>query len=605
VSWTRQAEAAIVSAAALRPLLVYGPWATLFALAAVLNLHDIASLDYWWHLRAGQLIHETGAVPTHDPLTYTVPGARWIDIHWLFQLGLHALHSSGGHAAVVVAQLGLVCLWLVALAPIAYRRERTWLSVGALVLMLLVAAGRLQPRPEIPSFVLLAWILSLLDRFERTPDRLVYAIVPLQLLWVNVHGLFAVGIALCAIHLVAELLRALGRSGQGLRVDRVRRLAAVTLLAVLVSLANPNGIDGALYPLQQLDMVGSAERRGAFGMLIDELQPTIGSADPIALGLFLALASLSLGSLVMNWRRVREADILLWVAFFYLALGANRNTALFAIVAAPLLVRNANEVIDARPRWKRLDASATPLALTLGLLLAVDVAIVHQFAQRGRYSAPRIGVAEGLNPIGAAEWIARTRPPAPIGHSMGDGGYLIWRLWPDYAVMSDGRLEVFGPDLLPRLQLSDPERFAALDAQYRFGAVLLNHRRLALGELVAMLQASAGWRLGYADDVSVAFVRGDSDATRWPQLDLDAPGAFAPLDGVSEGQARDRFAARAQLFVDLGRPDLSLQTWEAALARFPDLPEGQAVLAELRALAAQASVPHGARETDALATPLR
>ncbi len=594
-----------MSAASLRPILVGGLWAALFALAAALNLHDIGSLDYWWHLRAGQLISETGAVPSHDPLTYTVPGARWIDIHWLFQLGLHALHASGGHAAVVVAQLGLVCLWLVALAPIAYRRERTWLSVGALALMLLVAAGRLQPRPEIPSFVLLAWILSLLDRFDRTPDRLVYAIVPLQLLWVNVHGLFAVGIALCAIHLVAELLRSLGRSGGGLRIDRVRRLAGVTLLAVLISLANPNGLDGALYPLQQLDMVGSAERRGAFGMLIDELQPTLGSAGPLELGLFLALASLSLGSLVMNWRRVREADILLWVAFFYLALGANRNTALFAIVAATILVRNANEVIDARPRWMRLDASATPLAVVLGLLVATEVAIVRQFALRGRYSTPRIGVAEGLNPIGAADWIARTRPPAPIGHSMGDGGYLIWRLWPEYAVMSDGRLEVFGPDLLPGLQLSDPERFADLDAQYRFGAVLLNHRRLALGELVAALQTSGAWRLSYADDVSVAFVRGDSDAMRWPELDLDAPGAFAPLDTVAQWQARDRLMARAQLLLDLGRPDLATRTWEAALARFPDLSEGQAILAELRARAAQKPPPQRMREADALATPPR
>jgi hypothetical protein len=594
-----------VGAAALRRLLVYGAWAALFALAAVLNLHDIGSLDYWWHLRVGQLISESGAVPTHDPLTYTVPGARWIDIHWLHQLGLYALHATGGHRAVGLAQLGLVCLWLVALAPIGYRRERAWLSVGALALMLLVAVSRLQPRPEVPSFVLLAWILHLLDRFERRPDRLVFAIVPLQLLWVNLHGLFAVGIAVCAIALVAELIHGLGRGGGGLRMDRVGRLAALTLLAVVVSLANPNGLDGALYPLQQLDMVGSAERRGVFGMQIEELRPTLGSADPLTLGLFLGLAALSFGSMLANWRRVRESDILLWVAFFYLALGANRNVTLFAVVAAPILVRNANEAIDARPRWMRLDASAALLAVALGLLVAVDVAVARNLAQRGRFSLPGIGVAEGLNPIGAAEWIAQTRPRAPIAHGMGDGGYLIWRLWPEYAVMSDGRLEVFGPDLLPSLQPTDPERFAPLDAQYRFGTVLLNHRRVSLAGIVGALHASAEWRLAYVDDVSVVFVRNDSDALRWPALDLDAADAFDPLDAVAPAQARDRLTARAQLLLDLGRPDLSLQTWEAALARFPDLSDGQAILAELRARAAQLSPPQGARETDALATPPR
>ncbi len=137
-------------------LLVYGPWVALLVLAAALTLQDIRSLDYWWHLRAGQLIAETGAVPHHDPFTYTVPGARWIDIHWLHQLALHALFSSGGHVAVVLSQLVLVALWLAALAPIGYRRERAWLSVVALTLMLLVAASRIQARPELPSFVLLA-----------------------------------------------------------------------------------------------------------------------------------------------------------------------------------------------------------------------------------------------------------------------------------------------------------------------------------------------------------------------------------------------------------------------------------------------------------------
>ncbi len=45
---------------------------------------------------------------------------------------------------------------------------------------------------------------------------------------------------------------------------------------------------------------------------------------------------------------------------------------------------------------------------------------------------------------------------------MADGGYLIWRLWPDYRVMTDGRLEVFGAEKFVALQPSVPERFRAL-----------------------------------------------------------------------------------------------------------------------------------------------
>jgi len=581
-----------MNAAALRRLTVAAPWAALFALAAALSLQDIRSHDYWWHLRAGQLIAETGAVPRHDPFTYTAPGARWIDIHWLFQLALYPLFAYGGHAAVVLSQLVLVGLLLAALAPIGYRSERAWISVVALGLALVIVANRIQARPELPSFVLLAGILWLLDRFERVPDWRVYAIVPLQLVWVNVHGLFAVGIAVCAIALAAELLRAVGRRDEGLRVARVRRLAAVTLFAALASLANPNGLEGALYPLQQLDMVSSAERRGTFGMIIDELQPSFGVLGTLSLGLFVALAALSLGAIAANWKRVREADLLLWVAFFYLATGAARNTALFAVVAAPILVRNANEALGPWLLGSRARAAGAALATGAALLVAVDAAQGRWLARMGPATQLGLGVAEGMNPIGAAEWIAHAKPPAPIAHDMGDGGYLIWRLWPEYTVMSDGRLEVFGPELLPRLQPTDPERFAELDGEYHFGTVLLNHRHGTLGPLIRVLHSSREWRLVYADDVSLVFVRAEADPERWPALDLDAPGLFAPpADGEGEVSEQRRLSARTRLMLFLERPDLALQVWEQALLRHPDVPNGANILAGLRALVAGEALP--------------
>ena len=137
-------------------------------------------------------------------------------------------------------------------------------------------------------------------------------------------------------------------------------LCAVTVLASLACLANPNGLDGALYPLQQLDMVGSAEARGYFGRVIWELQPPFDSMHPLVLGFFLVLTAVSGAAVALNWRRVRESDVLLWVAFLYLAIGARRNVALFAIVATPILVRNANQLLGARLQSLRSRADRPP-----------------------------------------------------------------------------------------------------------------------------------------------------------------------------------------------------------------------------------------------------
>ena len=75
----------------------------------------------------------------------------------------------------------------------------------ALALLVTTACVRFLLRPDTVSLVLTAAVLALLWRDERRNDRWVFAIVPIQLLWANVHGFQAVGLALVAMALAAEL----------------------------------------------------------------------------------------------------------------------------------------------------------------------------------------------------------------------------------------------------------------------------------------------------------------------------------------------------------------------------------------------------------------
>jgi tetratricopeptide (TPR) repeat protein len=507
-------------------------------------------------------------VPRFDPYTYTIPGSRWIDIHWLHQLGLHGLYSLGGHDAVVWAKAALVVAVVAILSTIGYRRERPYLTAAAFALMLIIISDRIMPRPELPTFVCLAAVLALLERYQRRGDAWVYAIFGVQLVWVNLHGLFAVGIAICGIYLASEVLRPLLVPDQSLRRDRVRRLAAVTALAVLASFANPNFIDGALYPVQQLDMVGPVDERGTFGSIVAELVPPLGGEQPLnslALAFVFALAALSFSGMALNWRRLQGSDVLLWVAFLYLALGAKRNLSLFGLVAAPIAVRNWNEVLDARafPAWMRRGlAAATAAALAFGV---VDVARGKFFGRVGTARQPGFGVMEVFFPIAQADWIAENRPPGPIAHHMSDGGYLIWRLWPDYRVMTDGRLEVYGAKRFMELQGGIPERFRGLDEEYRFGAVLVHHSLVASDDLLRWLYFNSNWKMVSVDEVAVLFVRA-SDEESWPEVDIDSPELFASLDGVSDGDFVVRMKSRANFYNALRRPKRALEAWEQGVA---------------------------------------
>jgi hypothetical protein len=545
-------------------------WIALIAAAIAASLQKIRSFDYWWHLRTGQLIRETGAVPTVDPYTFSAEGARWIDIHWLFQLALRGVYGLGGHEAVVFAKLGLVLVLIGLLARIGHRRGREFVTVLGLALMLVAGSDRLMPRPEMLSFVLLAAVLMILHRFERTRDAWIYAVIPIQLLWVNVHGLFALGISLCCIHLVAETAVPLLRRSD---IDwlRVRRLATVTILAGLTSLLNPNTLDAAIYPFQQLLMIGTASQR-VMSPQTQELIPLATywqGMTPLAQAVLLALALFSLTAMLANRQRLRASDLISWLAFLGLAFAAQRNTTLFAIVSTPIAVKNWNEYLDRQPGRERLHSVAV-CALALVLIgVAVDFARGRFYSRLGFLREPGVGVMEVIHPVRAANWIAEVRPAGPIFHSMIDGGYLTWRLYPDYKILGDGRLEVFG--LEKKLVLTDitPKQIDILDAKYRFGTALLNFGYIDYRRILRHLYENPAWRLSFVDDSAAVFIRTHGDPGDGG-LDVDDPLLLPTLDhehGISDAYRR---RARMRFFRALGRGERAKEIARELARRYPE-----------------------------------
>ncbi|MCZ6784618.1 MAG: tetratricopeptide repeat protein [Proteobacteria bacterium] len=564
-------------------LLVLG----LLALGFAFGFQKVRTFDYWWHLRTGEVIAETGSVPTTDPFTYTAEGAPWVDIHWLFQLGLRGVYGIAGHDAVVWMKVVLVWGLIAIVGSIGWRRERPAVTALAVGLMLLVAGDRFMPRPELPSFLLLAAVLGLLERDGRKPDRWLYAVIPLQILWVNVHGLFALGIAVCAIYAASEVLRPVLHPGESIRLRQVTRLVALTVLAALASLVNPNGLDGALYPIQQLGMIGPEEERGLFGTVIAELVPPLAGISPtprLVLGLAGAMVAATFVAMAANWRHVPGAHPLLFVAFAYLALGARRNMALLGIVYVPILVHNANAFFDRHPLPRRWAGAAVIAVVACLAVMAVDVGRGTFFSRIGSTREPGLGVSQIYYPIGAVEWIAREKPRGPIAHHMADGGYMLWHLYPEYPVMVDGRLEVFGPELFGELQFSGPERFRALDEKYDFGVVLVHYSLTAASPLIWWLHLNTNWRLVYLDEVAAVFAQVRSgEIFRWQEIDVDAPDLFGERDLPPGRLDRAYRTGRTGWYQALRRFDRALAEWEVQLERNPGTERGDAIHASLLA----------------------
>jgi len=556
-------------------------WTALLALTAAVVIQKIYSSDYWWHLRAGQLIVDTLSVPRVDPFSYSAPDARWIDIHWLFQVVLYWLHSIGGHHAAILFKLVCVSATLACLATVGYRRDRASVSVGILALVLLTGGYRFMPRPELLSFLFLAAELALFERYRRRRDGWIAGVVVIALVWVNCHGLFALGIAVSLIYLASELYECLRQEPAQRRYDRVKDLGVVAGLSVLVSLANPNFVDGLLYPIRQLGMLGSPGSPSEFSALIVELYSPFhprSALTPLAASFPAALALLSAGALWLNRRQSPLSDFLLWAAFAYLAATAQRNLPLFAFVAAPIAIRNLNEVLDRHRLEPRTHRWAGGVALAVMVALSWDVASDRFYGRLGGIREAGFGVVEHRFPIGAAEWIAKHRPPGPIYHPLGFGGYLLWRLFPDYESLVDGRLEVFGMDRLVALRAQDYEAFRLLDRHFQFGVVMVDHEgRMPLHYA---LYLSPLWRLEYVDEVAAVFVRvSKAWSPRDPELDITAADLFSAMpERVGPGDEAIR-RKRTNFYTAMRLSRRALEELDRAVELHPEL----AGAAELRA----------------------
>jgi hypothetical protein len=216
--------------------------AALGALTFLLGCQELFDADLWWHVRAGRWILEHRAIPRVDPFTYGALGQPWVDLHWLFQVVLALAYERGGvPGTLVLAASGAAAAVLTGFIL----RDREWpaaVVAAAWVPAVLLASTRFDPRPEIATLIGLSAFFGILLRARRAPGWL-WVLVPIQVLWVNTHGLFVLGPWMVLLFLIDRALA-------GGESPPWRRLWPPSLAVGVACLSNPYGVRGLLLPLE-------------------------------------------------------------------------------------------------------------------------------------------------------------------------------------------------------------------------------------------------------------------------------------------------------------------------------------------------------------------
>jgi tetratricopeptide (TPR) repeat protein len=547
----------------------------------LLALEKISGSDTFWHLKTGEWIFSHGSIPRTDPFSATGYGKSWLDWEWLFQVGIYSVYTWGGFTALVVAKAAIVFLTGLVLF-LACRRNGAGSPLAALMVMaaFVAARERLEVRPDVVTLLFAAVTVSLLETARRGKPMWLWGLPLVQVLWVNVHESFPLGIALAGIYgLVQGIEYSLRREW------RCVLLIAVTLLVMCAAcLINPFGIESVRHAIEQMKSSNPSRTIG-------EWQPTrllLLTEPNWALTAFWWLFWLNpvvlVAVLAIKRREFPWAHGLVVAGMSVLAWRANWFTALYAIVTAPILAHGL-ALIRARIAGKQHsdwgETTARVVAGVTGAFL-IFVVVTNRWAMaENRPPEFGVGVDESVVPLRALSMMAKLPAGLNVFNTFLSGGPLLWKGYPQWRPFCDGRANLYGPDFMDRYRraMSDPQDWEAWMRDRSVSVAYLQYGAATDRTLLRYMVKSHVWDLLYFDHAACIFVhqsswaklRADKELADYKPVrvtDMNAVLAYAHTlaDETSPGNSY----GRARVVTSVGNLLMAIGAVDSARALFED-----------------------------------
>ena len=495
------------------------------ALLAVLVLGAAVPLtqsdgDLFAHLRLGQLILDTGALPRTGQLGLLSVGVPAVPTAWLSEVAFALAERAGGWSGVVLLAATMIALAHALVAGLLRRAPipMAWvlLGVGG---SLLLGASHWLARPHLVSLLGAIGVVRIL---EAPVPRRWAGLVPVMLLWANAHAGFVFGLALIAAYVVGDACEGWGN---GFAPDVRRRIlhrAGWGALAVVATCINPSGL--ALHRAVWASLTDPA----VTAMMDEALAPAFRS--PADLAFLVALVLLLSGVGRRRASPMARGAQLVVLGSAAAALLSGRHIALFAVTGWPLAIRALAP--RGAGRWaarlrlddrRRLGGHWAGVGLILGTVLFLAV----------RGSRPAV-IDPIRFPVAGVEAIAAELPDVAREQQR---LFTTWR-WGGYVAWALPGLRAF----------VDPLSFTAADVE-AYGRILKVEARwaetlddwgiqLALvptaGRLAQALRSHPDWACRRIDAVATLCRRADHERARTEVTggSAIAAGAVDALGGI-------------------------------------------------------------------------
>ena len=471
----------------------------LAGLSALYCLTPIHNANFFWHLRNGSDILETGTVRTADPFTHTMCGREWLQQEWGAEVAIALAWKLGGEAGPILLKTLAVAAAVLLAGLQARRRGADWQALAAVgTVWLSLSFPRWIARPHVATILFFALYLFTVPRMRKRRLWKAFALfMPLQIVWANCHAGFIMGPFLLGLPVLDDLFARRWRRAAG--------WASLSLSSLAVSMVHPNTTGSLRY------LTGFLSRplyRQTIREWWSPFDPRYQPGLPIS-RTALILVVLSVLAVIIMVRRRREVrpSHVAGIALLSLASAtAARNVELLSLAGLAWLA----PLVRGRVR--------TWIALPLLALAAVVPPLIGIPREVGPSRSPSLSVDWSIYPRDAADFL-ESHPELLEGRLFNTheiAGYLEYRFGGRLPLYVDGRCLLYPQSFYAEyLALASPlDREAALPVQ----AHALEARDIDLaivnwpsssGSVAYLLADLPFWKPVYWDRLVVIYARED------------------------------------------------------------------------------------------------
>jgi len=541
---------------------------------------DLSASDLGRHLTNGQAVWTNHDILFHNAYSYTEPDFPFVNHHWLFGVIVYAVYRLAGFSGLTILNI-LVILAAFCLAFFMAKRKieavaadgfyfAAFLSVPVILLL----SERIEVRPEIFSYffiILTYWLLETSKKYRRR-----WLLVPLLLLWVNIHIYFVIGLALIGFKAASIFLNDWRRSG---------RIIIIFFVSASACLFNPNTWRGLIYPFDIFRNYGYdiAENKTVHFLkylMID------GNFSIFRLILILLLLSWIMYFAVIKLNKARTGKVLvqalktrwfdIFISFFILglALFSSRNISLFGLVALIIISANMAPVLAA---WHLRDKFKPYVLAALLILIAAAVLGLRADSRHNhRWIKNSFGFGLYKGNDASSAFFKDNNLSGPIFNDYDIGGALIFWLHGREKVFVDNRPEAYSSSFFNDVYKPMQSDFAQWDKYsqvYGFKTIYFSHSDATpwAQEFLGRILKDTQWRLVYFDSYAVILIKADdyknSQAATLSLSKTDIRNKLRELSVGADIKAKLRLAGFARL---AAMPEMAEEIYQEVLFAWPD-----------------------------------